>query len=377
MNCFIPLVLLALQDPAPAAAAPVQPAQSAPDTGSIAVDLALCLDTSGSMDGLIEAAKTKLWAIVNDLALARPAPRLRVALLTYGNSGHDAAAGWVQVQTPFTEDLDLVSQKLFQLRTNGGTELVGRVVRASLEQLEWNASPEALKLILVAGNESADQDQEVPFRDACRRAIECGIQVNSIYCGGAADPDAEGWKEVARRADGHYGNIDQNAVLVIATPFDEGLAALSAALNATYVPYGTTGATAWANQAQQDANAATLNSTAAAERAACKANGLYQCGWDLVDACRGGRMQLEDVKTSELPENLRNLSREELAAHLDQQWRRRSELHVQIQERSRERDQFVQAELAKAALRGDQAFDTAIRAAIRSQAQAKGFLFPQ
>ena len=81
------------------------------------------------MDGLIDSAKQKLWAVVNDLALAEPSPRLEVALLTFGNDGHNAASpGWVHVQTPFTDDLDVVSERLFALRTNGGTEYVGRVL---------------------------------------------------------------------------------------------------------------------------------------------------------------------------------------------------------------------------------------------------------
>ena len=61
------------------------------------VDLVLCLDASNSMDGLIASAKLKLWAIVSEMAKARPAPELRVALLSYGNTGYDAARGWVRV----------------------------------------------------------------------------------------------------------------------------------------------------------------------------------------------------------------------------------------------------------------------------------------
>ena len=92
------------------------------------------------MQGLIDAARAKLWAVVNDLALARPQPRLRVALLTYGNDGHQAENGWVRLDVPFTTDLDLVSQNLFALTTNGGTELVGRVIqRANRDGREWIA----------------------------------------------------------------------------------------------------------------------------------------------------------------------------------------------------------------------------------------------
>ena len=94
-----------------------------------AIDLAICLDTSGSMSGLINSAKQKLWDIVNDLAMAEPAPKLRVALLTYGNLGHEAENGWVGVASDLTDDLDVISQKLFALTTNGGTEYVGRVLQ--------------------------------------------------------------------------------------------------------------------------------------------------------------------------------------------------------------------------------------------------------
>ena len=145
-----------------------------PEAPCRTVELAICLDTSGSMDGLIEAAKTKLWDIVNDLALATPTPRLRVALLTYGNDGHIAEDGWVHVDSPFTEDLDEISRQLFALRTNGGTELVGRVLREAGAQLDGTPSSSALKLVVVAGNESADQDQTFHYPDVCKSLITRG-----------------------------------------------------------------------------------------------------------------------------------------------------------------------------------------------------------
>ena len=196
------------------------------------VDLAICLDTSGSMNGLIDAARQNIWTIVNDLALAKPAPKLRIALLTFGNNGHKKEDGWVAVQTPLTEDLDLVSEKLFALTTNGGDEYVGRVLQASLDQLQWTPDQSALKLIVVAGNEGADQDKEVDFRAMCRRAIGDGILVNSIYCGSPADQLAPVWREVATLADGQFASIDHNkGTVVVKTPFDANLTQLSANLN--------------------------------------------------------------------------------------------------------------------------------------------------
>lgn len=361
---LVPLLLFALQEPAPAAPQPRT------------VELALCLDTSGSMDGLIEAAKSKLWAVVNDLALAQPAPRLRVALLSYGNDGHDAAAGWVRVAVPLTGDLDLVSRELFALTTNGGTELVGRVLRAALEQLDWDRSADALRLLVVAGNESADQDAECPFRDLCKRAAEAGTLVDALYCGAAGDGDAAGWEELARLADGHYASIDTSGAVAAATPFDEQLAALSTSLNATYVPYSAAGAAGWANQAAQDANAAALHPGVAAERAQCKSGALYNCDWDLVDACRSGALKIEEVKTADLPESLRGLSREQLEAHLALQWQQRVQIQEQIRSLSGQRDGWLQELRAHSALDPAQVFDAALRAAVRAQAAAKGLAFP-
>ena len=223
------------------------------------IDLAICLDVSGSMSGLIDSARAKLWAIVNDLALAKPTPKLRVALLTFGHKTYPQESGWVRVDSNLTDDLDKISERLFALKTNGGTELVGRVVQASLDQLDWSKSKSALKLIIVAGNESADQDKEVDYRVVSKRAIESGCMVNAIYCGNPADPIALSWKDVALRADGSFHAIDHNRGTVsIATPFDKRIAELSTAMNATYIPLGTEGKRGWANQKVQDRNAASL-----------------------------------------------------------------------------------------------------------------------
>src|SRR5262245_55902717 len=61
------------------------------------VDVVIALDTSNSMDNLIDAARRKLWDIVNELAKAKPTPKLRVALISYGNTDYSAEKGWVAI----------------------------------------------------------------------------------------------------------------------------------------------------------------------------------------------------------------------------------------------------------------------------------------
>jgi len=341
------------------------------------IDLVICLDTSGSMEGLIDSARRKIWAIVNDLALAKPAPRLRVALLSYGNDGHDAAAGWVKLHTDFTEDLDAISETLFGFSTNGGTELVGRVLRAAVDRLSWTPGTDNLKLIVVASNESADQDREVDFRTACRDAIAKGIQIDPIYCV-RSENVIETWREIARLADGHFAAIDQNNGTVdISSPFDARLGELNEALNATYIPFGARGAEGKERQAAQDEAARKLAGGVAADRATAKSQALYNCRWCLVDATRNKDVKLEDVPEEDLPEAIRGKTLAEKQAWLDDIFAKRQEVQKRMAEVQKERQEWIAAELKKRGENDDQAFDAAVRTALREQAAAKGFAFEE
>ncbi|GJQ30760.1 MAG: hypothetical protein HBSAPP03_26440 [Phycisphaerae bacterium] len=363
------------------AAAPAAPAAVEPVAAAKPVDLAICLDTSGSMDGLIDAARQKLWGIVSDLATAKPRPALRVALLSFGNDSYTPESGWVKVLIPFTTDLDEVSKQLFALTTNGGTEYVGRVVHKAAADLAWTQDAGAMKLIIVAGNEGADQDATVTYQQACGEAIGKGIMVNAIYCGDANDGIAPGWRDVAKLADGEFAAIDQNRNEVIPTPHDSKLAELSAAINATYVAYGAHGTAGRANQAEQDANVARAAPAAVAQRASMKATGLYSNRhWDLVDAVFTGeekdRVKLESLKEEELPEAMRTMTLAERKSHLESMLKQRAEIQRQIAEETVKRDAFLeQARREQAAAEGRADFESVLRAAVRKQAERKGFSF--
>jgi hypothetical protein len=341
------------------------------------VDLAICLDTSGSMSGLIESAKQKLWAIVNELAAARPRPVFRVALYHYGNDGLNAENGWVQQLCPLTDDLDAVYGELFKLRTNGGTELVARVTRAATQELDWSEDTNALRIIVVAGNEPATQDKEYKLQDICHAAAGKGIIVNTIFCGSNAEGENTGWADAARWADGRYASIDQNSgTVVIQSPYDDKLADLSAKLNETYVAYGAAGETRAANQAAQDANAAAMNAPAAAQRAEAKATALYRnAEWDLVDAADEEGFDLAGVKKEDLPEPMREMSAREREEYVARKRRERARLQDEIKQLGRQRDAYVREQREKQGLSEGSAFDAALRQAVREQAESKGMAF--
>jgi hypothetical protein len=339
------------------------------------IDLVLCLDVSSSMNGLINSAKARLWEIVNELAKAKPTPNLRVALYSYGHTTYDAKTGWVKKDLDFTQDLDQVNDKLFGLRTSGGTELVARVTRAALEQLAWTSDPKALKIIFVCGNESADQDsKENTLKDIAEKAVRQGVVVNTIFCGPEGTGIATGWRDFALLGEGRYAAINQNkAVATVATPVDKQIAELSVKLNDTYCFVGGQREALEANQRLQDANAAKLGASVVAERAVTKAGGLYRFRDDVVEkAQRNEKLDLDKVADADLPEALKKLPAAEREKHVKELAAKRTAIQNQILELNRERERFLREAAAKQNASGQAGLGDALRETIRDQAKGKG-----
>ena len=123
---------------------------------------------------------------------------------------------------PFTRDLDAVMETLFGFGADGGDEYVARAIHTSVARLDWSQSPDALKILFVAGNEGAEQDPVISISRATQAAISRGIVVNTLYCGSEGDNIVAGWQNVANLTNGLFASIDQNASAVanIATPMD-------------------------------------------------------------------------------------------------------------------------------------------------------------
>ncbi len=332
------------------------------------VDLVVCLDTSGSMSGLIHAARQKLWSIVSEIATLKPEPKLRVALLTYGTPG--GKPGDVQIQTDLTQDLDLVSEKLFALGTNGGTERVGRVIHYALADLAWSKEA-GLKTIFVAGNESADQDPQKPFKAMATLAKARGTFVNAVFCGNPDDPAALSWQQLAS-VHGSYSVIDHNNGTVnVRTPFDEKLATLSSKLNGTYVFWGKDREARRKRQIKQDANAKAAGAPAAAERAEAKVSSGYVALSDLVERLKDKTFDLAKVKDAELPPALRAIKVADRRAWLEAKASERKALKAKIAALSKQRAAFVKKAVAE--LDDSKSLDKALRDTVRKQAAAEGF----
>jgi hypothetical protein len=341
------------------------------------IQLAILLDTSSSMDGLIDQAKSQLWKIVNEMAQARrdgKVPRLEVSLYEYGKSSIPSGEGYLRMVVPFTTDLDRLSEELFALTTNGGDEYCGRVIQAATKGLAWSGEAADLKVIFIAGNEPFSQG-EVDFRVAVKAAASKNIIVNTIYCGDYDEGVRTHWRDGALLAQGRYMHINHNErVAYIAAPQDAEISQLGNELNLTYIPYGMRGEEKKERQAMQDKNAAAMSEESVIQRSVAKASKLYSnAGWDLVDAVRDGKVKTEDLKKEELPPRMQKMSAAERKAYVESQMKKRAELQARIGKLNQERRVYIENETKK--LAGKNTLDAAIIKTVREQAGGKNFRF--
>lgn len=341
------------------------------------VQVALLLDTSNSMDGLISQAKTQLWQVVNEFARAKKAgkaPRLEVALYEYGNSGISASEGHLRQVVGFTHDLDLLSEKLFALRTNGGDEYCGKVIQSAVSGLYWNPSREVMKVIYIAGNEPFTQGN-VDYRQVCPTARAQGIIVNTIHCGDEKTGVEGRWKDGALLADGLFFCINQDESPVsIETPYDAELTRLNDKLNGTYIPFGKNGRAAQSNQVLQDKNAYGVSPSALASRASSKASHLYSnAGWDLVDAIDRHTVELEKIDRDDLPEEMRNMNLTERKEFVAKKKAEREVICKQIAALNIERKAYIEKKTKETA--SAVTLENAMIHSIHKQAAGLGFVF--
>ncbi len=341
------------------------------------IQVALLLDTSNSMDGLIEQAKSRLWNIVNTLSTLKyegQTPRIEIALYEYGNDGL-SDKNWVRKVTPLTQDLDLISEKLFSLRTNGGTEYCGAVIKDAVSQLEWNGNSKSMKLIYIAGNEAFNQ-QGVNYKEAISDARKGNIYVNTIFCGDRSEGINTYWQDGAVLGGGKYFNIDSNQrVIFIETPYDVRISECNTRLNDTYIGYGSRGYEKKAAQSTQDANAASLSRANAVERTVSKSKKeAYRAdSWDMVDKAESDKEFIKNVRQDELPSELKGKTKAEIEKFVAEKSKERARLQKEISELAVKRQQYIDSEMQKRANSTSDDLGKAIEKSIQELAKKNGF----
>lgn len=198
------------------------------------------LDTAGSMAGLIDAAKEKIWSIASSMSQATPTPVIRMGLVAYRDRGDVYVTRTVDLST----DLDSMYAALMDFAAEGGgdgPESVNQALHDAVHSMSWSSDPDSYKVIFFVGDAPPHMDyqNDVRYPEIVAAAAAKGIVVNTIQCGGIVDT-APHWQRIAALGSGRYFQVEQagNAV-AIETPYDQRIAALAAQLDATRIFYGT------------------------------------------------------------------------------------------------------------------------------------------
>ncbi|HSH96233.1 MAG TPA: VWA domain-containing protein [Roseimicrobium sp.] len=359
----------------PSANAPaVPPKEEAPR-----IEVCFVLDTTGSMGGLIEGAKQKIWAIANEMVRPKPTPQIRFGLVGY----RDLKDEYVTKTFNLTDDLDSIYGHLRAFQANGGgdtPEAVNEALAEAVRKMDWSADRKVLKIVFLVGDAPPHMDYPngPKYADVCQEAMKKDLIINTIQCGNMSETTPI-WQEIARRSEGTYVAIGQTGnMVVMATPMDKDLAELNRQVGKTLIAYGV----------ESERKAVMLKQTASESAPApAAADRLYfnaasrkavQGTGELLDAISEGKLKLAEVKKDELPEELRNLSPTELNSHVEKQQQARSELQKQIAELGKKRENWLNEERKRLAGSDKRdAFDEKVAETIRAQAAKKDIVYPK
>ncbi len=354
-------------------------APEAPDTNAAKVDVVFVLDTTGSMGGLIQAAKEKIWAIANTLALAEPAPDIRMGLVGYRDRSDD----YVTKSTRLTDDLDAVYTDLMTFNANGGDdapESVNQALHEAVSKMKWRDSDDTYRVIFLVGDAPPHMDykDDVKYPDSCKRAVEAGIYVNTIQCGDMLETTPI-WREIAAKSEGRYFRVEQSGSAILNdTPFDEELAELGAKVEDTRCYYGSE-QVMQENEAREDRaeaidSAATMKSKA--QRALFNSSGAgrknFTGNQELVHDFENGQVDIENIDEAQLPEEFRGKSKSEIETALKEKVAERAEIQQQIADLAQKRQTYIEDQLKKTELNGKGSLDYAIFDCIKTQAVKAG-----
>src|SRR5215471_12395950 len=331
-----------------------QPAKKKPK-----VEVVFCLDTTGSMGGLIEAAKQKIWSISNQIASGKPTPELKIGLVAYRDKG-DA---YITKVTDLSGDLDAIyaTLKTFQAQGGGATpEHVNQALFDAVHKVKWSSDKKTLRIIFLVGDAPGHMDysDDVKYPVTCQEACKKGIIINAVQCGNDA-ACAKQFRDICAKAEGSFVQIAQEGgVVAIATPFDKRLGEISDELARSTVVYGS-------HRKQMEgltkARAATaLPGEAKADRGGFLGKDGKTATYDLLDAVKRKEVDLEKLKKEELPPELQKLDLKGQKEYLKKLDEKRAGLAKEARELDQKRSDFIKKKLAESKKGGKNAFDNQV-----------------
>ena len=351
--------------------------QATTESDKSLIQIAILLDTSGSMRGLVDQARIQIWNVVDELSTSSRnsnQSELEIAVYQYGTETVSKSDGYIRRVLDFSGDLDEVSRALFSLEVKGGVELCGEVVRQSCDDLNWSEDA-GYKAVFIAGNEAFDQGQ-TSFASVIPRLREQQIKVNTIYCRWKDAKKREDalWQYAAQLASGTYAMINHNRKMEdLSTPYDDQFRSLNRRMNDSFVWYGKNANKHMKNQIEQDKNADKMSNAAFASRMSSKIGHLYKhVHSDLVDALQHNQLKMDSMPEKLMPENIRAMKPAERMSFLKQKISEREQVRREMATLISQRDAWIRANAPASQSTGD-TWGDALRSAVRTQLKSAGF----
>ncbi len=345
------------------------------------IEVVFVLDTTGSMSGLIQAAKEKIWSIASTMAQAEGAPEIRMGLVAYRDRGDQYVTRIVDL----SDDLDSVHATLMDFDAGGGgdgPESVNQALYDSIHELSWSHNPDTYRAVFLVGDAPPHMDyqDDVKYPETLSIARKKGIVVNAIQCGQGASTERE-WQRIAGLGDGDYFHVSQDGgAIAIVSPYDDALARLSAEMDETRLFYGSEEQKVKMRQKSAAADKLHASSSVAsqARRAAFNASDSGKANLlgkqELVEDVASGRVDLDAIDEEHLPEPFKAMTPGERKAVVAENAGRRTELKKEIQALADKRDTYLQQKVAEAG-EAEDSLDHKIYQAVREQAAAVGLSY--
>lgn len=341
------------------------------------VDVVFVLDTTGSMDGLIQTAKDKIWSIATTMASAQPTPEIRIGLVAYRDRGDQ----YVTRRVDLSSDLDSVYAALMDFQAGGGgdtPESVNEALNDAVHQMSWSQNDQAYQVIFLVGDAPPHMDyNEAQYPAIVKDALDKGIVINTIQCGEMPVTVAP-WTQIANLGHGNFFQVEQaGGAVAFTTPFDSKIAELSARLDDTRLYYGTQEEKARMKEkvAATDKLHASASLESRARRgvfnaaAGGRANQLGDN--ELVSAVASGALQLDEIEAEALPAALQPMAPAEQKVYLAGLAQKRDEIHQQIKDLSADRDSYLAKKVEEAGGL-DGSLDRQLFDAVKEQAEIAG-----
>jgi len=341
------------------------------------IEVCFVLDTTGSMGGLLEGAKQKIWSIANEMISAQPTPELKLGLIGYRDRGDD----YVVKSFSLTDDIDAIYGHLREFQAGGGgdaPESVNEALAEAIHKMPWSSDNKVLKIIFLVGDAPPHMDYPngPKYPDLCREAAKKDLIINTIQCGEMAETKPI-WQEIAKLSEGSYVGISQSGnVAVISTPMDKELSRLNERIGTTLIPYGDSKLQAEVHAKYAVAKSAPVSAMADRLSYNSKTGKAVQGRGELVDALNDKTLKLDEIDQKQLPTELQKLDRDELQKRIAKVRDERDDLQNQIVEVSKKREAYIQSENKRLAAEGKgDAFDQKVTETLHAQAAKKGISY--